>query len=121
MIIKALQDNLLKRALHAAKVRDIKTLRNLRSFAEERGDLPTPLTSTLSAMIGNALLLRESGSTIRTAYQEEDARLWYREVNALRNTAPLYAQVSLAALAAEEHNCTAPYNPTCLNLYRSCY
>jgi len=120
MIIKALQDNLLKRALRAAEERDIKTLRNLRSFAEERGDLPAT-ASTLSAMIGNALLLSESGSTIRAAYQEEDARLWYREVNALRNTAPLYAQVSLAALAAEEHNCTAPYNPTCLNLYRSCY
>ena len=120
MIIKALQDNLLKRALRAAEERDIKTLRNLRSFAEERGDLPAT-ASTLSAMIGNALLLSESGSTIRTAYQEEDARLWYREVNALRNTAPLYAQVSLIALAAEETGCGQLSNPVCFGLYQSCY
>lgn len=121
MIIKALQDNLHKRALRAAEEGDVKTLRNLRSFAEERGDLPAQVTSTLSAMIGSALLLRESGSTIRSTYQAEDARLWYQEVNALRNTAPLYAQVSLIALAAEETGCKQLDNPVCFGLYQSCY
>lgn len=121
MITKALQDTLHTRALRAAEESDIKTLRNLRSFAEERGDLPAPLVSTLSAMIGNALLLRESGATIRATYQAEDANLWYREVNALRNTAPLYAQVSLIALAAEETGCKPLDNPVCFGLYQSCY
>lgn len=121
MIIKALQDNLHERALRAAEEGDAKTLRNLRSFAEERGDLPAQLSSTLSAIISNALLLRESGSTIRTTYQAEDARLWYREVNALRNEAPLYAQVSLIALAAMEARCAQLDNPTCFGLYQSCY
>lgn len=121
MIIKTLQDNLHKRALRAAEEGDVKTLRNLRSFAEERGDLPAQLTSTLSAMISNALILRESGATIRTTYQVEDARLWYREVNALRNTAPLYAQVSLIALAAIEARSAQLGNPTCFGLYQDCY
>lgn len=121
MIIEALQDNLYKRALRASQEGDVKTLRNLRSFAEERGDLPALLTSTLSAAIGNAIALAASGETIRTTYQVEDARLWYREVNALRNDAPLYAQVSLIALAAEEASCAQLDNPTCFGLYQSCY
>jgi len=121
MITEALQNNLNARALRATHQGDIKTLRNLRSFAEERGDLPTQLTSMLSAMIGNALLLRESGATIRSTYQAEDARLWYREVNALCNTAPLYAQVSLIALAAMEARCAQLDNSTCFDLYQSCY
>jgi hypothetical protein len=120
MITEALQNNLNARALRATHQGDIKTLRNLRSFAEERGDLPAA-TSTLSAMVGQALILRESGATIRTTYTEMDARLWFVEIIMLKTHSPLYAQVSLIALAAEEAGCAPPVGFTCEDLYKLCY
>lgn len=100
-MIAALQDNLRARAQRATLEGDLKTLRNLRSFATSNGDLPAQLVSTLSALIGNALTLYYAGSTVRKTYSYEDASLWYDEVSALL-ASPVYAQVSLIALAAEE-------------------
>ena len=133
MIIQALQDNLYKRALRASQEGDVKTLRNLRSFAEERGDLPERLTSTLSALIANALTLYYSGSSIRKTYSGADAELWYSSVSGLF-AYPTYAQVSLIALAAEEANVdlkvkredeiytdTLADKPTAFALLQTCY
>lgn len=102
-MLKTLQDNLHKRALRAAAERDFKTLRNLRNFATSNGDLPAQTLSTLSALIGNALVIFYSGSTVRKTYSNTDARLWYDEVSSLLPS-PVYAQVSLITLAAEEVN-----------------
>lgn len=100
-MITALQDNLRARAARATLEGDLKTLRNLRSFAISSGDLPAQLVSTLSALISNALTLYYAGSTISAEYSAEDARLWYDEVSALLSS-PVYAQSALIALAAEE-------------------
>lgn len=133
MIIEALQDNLGARAIRATQEGDVKTLRNLRKFAKERGDLPAQLVSTLSAVIGNALTLYYAGSSIRNTYSDTDAELWYSSVSALF-VCPTYAQVSLIALAAEEANVdlsvkradcvyqdTLADKPTVFALLQSCY
>lgn len=133
MIIEALQDKLKARAIRATQEGDLKLLRNLRSFAEERGDLPERLTSTLSALIANALTLYYSGSSIRKTYCDTDAELWKDSVSALF-AYPTYAQVSLIALAAEEANVdlkvkrageiytdTLADKPTVFALLQTCY
>lgn len=110
MIIKQLQDNLRARAIRATMEGDTRTLRNLRSFAEERGDLPAPLVSTLSAMIGNALTLHYAGSSIRAEYAEEERERWYAEIINLMG-APRYAQAALVGCAASEVGVDLPIDP----------
>ncbi len=110
MIIQQLQDNLRARAIRATQEGDIKTLRNLRSFAEERGDLPAPLVSTLSAMIGNALTLHYAGSSIRAEYGAEERERWYTEITNLFS-APTYAQAALVGCAAAEVGVDLTINP----------
>lgn len=112
MIIEVLNDRLRKRAIQATKDKDLKTLRNLRSFAEERGDLPARMVSTLSAMIVNGLDLYYAGSSITKTYGvvSGDRDLWYRSISALA-ASPVYAQVSLIVLAAEDAGVDLSVNP----------
>lgn len=91
-MIEYLTYSLYKRALGAAQEGDIKTLRNLRSFAEERGDYPESLVGLHDSMV----------SSVHALALGHSPEISLERATELNATIPLYAQVSLIAIAAEE-------------------
>ena len=91
-MIEYLTYSLYKRALGAAQEGDVDTLYNLRRFAEERGDYPESCVGLHDSIV----------SAVHALALGHSPEISLERITELNAAIPLYAQVSLIAIAAEE-------------------